>query len=159
MAYVDLNPIRAGLAESVDKSEFTSISQRINEWVNPPQSPFAKGGSSKSQVKEVSSLKSLVGHPGGPSLEQNSIHIDSQEKSRKKKEITSQEVKYLKNNTPREYHGSEVVTDERPGHESKPIKLADFVGSQDKDGIPYLLMEYLELGDWTGKAVSEGKTG
>jgi len=67
--------------------------------------------------------------------------------------------KYLKNNTPREDHESEVVTDERPDHKSKPIKLADFVGSQDKDGIPYRLMDYLELVDWTGRAIIEGKTG
>ncbi len=35
MAYVDLNPIRAGISESLDSSEFTSIKQRIKdngEW-------------------------------------------------------------------------------------------------------------------------------
>ena len=31
MAYVDLNPVRAGLAESVDASEFTSGRQRLHE--------------------------------------------------------------------------------------------------------------------------------
>jgi len=31
--------------------------------------------------------------------------------------------------------------------------------SQDKDGIPYLLMDYLELVDWTGRAVRDDKKG
>jgi len=38
MAYVDLNPIRAGLAESVDASEFTSGRQRLRE-ISPVQTP------------------------------------------------------------------------------------------------------------------------
>jgi hypothetical protein len=40
MAYVDLNPIRAGLAETVDSSEFTSGRQRLRE-IAPAAAPAA----------------------------------------------------------------------------------------------------------------------
>ena len=32
MAYVDLNPVRAGIAETPDESDFTSIQERIRQW-------------------------------------------------------------------------------------------------------------------------------
>jgi REP element-mobilizing transposase RayT len=35
MTYVDLNPVRAGLAESVERAEFTSGQQRLREVVEP----------------------------------------------------------------------------------------------------------------------------
>jgi len=169
MAYVDLNPIRAGLAESVDKSEFTSISQRIKGWVNPPQSPstplcqprvgaFRRGGGRKSQVKEVSSLESVVGHPGGPSLEQSSIHLDSQQQSLSQKVKKIDEEKSL-DTSPDNAPLIQATLAEKQEQVTRTIKLADFVGSQDKDGIPYRLMDYLELVDWTGRAVIKGKTG
>ena len=34
MAYVDLNPIRAGLSETPEQSDYTSISERIRQWRN-----------------------------------------------------------------------------------------------------------------------------
>jgi len=99
MAYVDLNPIRAGLADSVDASEFTSIEKRIT-----------------SLQLEVSS--------------------DQLAEKDKKIEIT-----------------------DNSKEEIKPVKLADFVGSKDKDGIAYLLMDYLELVDWTGRVIRDDKKG
>ena len=38
MAYVDLNPIRAGMAESLEGSEYTSVQERINPVFNLKQS-------------------------------------------------------------------------------------------------------------------------
>jgi len=85
MAYVDLNPIRAGMASALDESEFTSIEQRI---------------------KQVALCKDLTD------------------------------------------------TD----NSTKPA-LSLFVAGTQNDGIPYRLMDYLELVDWTGRAIREDKTG
>ena len=91
MVYVDLNPIRAGLAGSLDESEFTSIEQRIKEGV----------GCEVLGVKEEQEIKA----------------------------------------------------------EKKSLKLADFVGGKQVDGIPYLFKDYLELADWTGRATRDDKRG
>lgn len=42
MAYVDLNPVRAGLVESISSSEFTSGQQRLNECVQPNSADAGK---------------------------------------------------------------------------------------------------------------------
>ena len=79
MAYVDLNPVRAKIANTPEKSEFTSINKRII---------------------------------------------------------------LVKNNQP-------------------PLSyLEAFVGIQEKEiGIPFRLIDYLELVDWTGRIIREGKRG
>ena len=42
------------------------------------------------------------------------------------------------------------------GQSQLKFKLADFVGGK-LDGIPYRLMDYSELADWTGCAVREAR--
>jgi len=86
MAYVDLNPIRAGLSSSLDASQFTSVEQRIKQF-----------------------------------------------------SVTQKQPKISDN--------------------KKPIKLSDFIGSQQVEGIPYLYKDYLELVDWTGRAIRDDKKG
>jgi REP element-mobilizing transposase RayT len=88
MAYVELNPIRAKMADTPETSEFTSIKQRIDE-------------------EELSSVK---------------------------KAANSQRAK---------------------------LSLKEFLlkGDYLKDQIPYDYYEYLELVDWSGRVVREGKRG
>jgi REP element-mobilizing transposase RayT len=85
MAYVDLNPVRAGMADSPEVSEYTSIKARID----------------KAGTREAGRA-------------------------------------------------------EQPGH------LLAFVGNPRQDmpkGLPFPLSAYLELVDWTGRVIIEGKTG
>jgi hypothetical protein len=87
MAYVDLNPVRAGLAQTPEQSEFTSIKERAH------------------QIKL---------NPG--STEQSNT----------------------------------------------PCGLLPFAGYPRQDmpkGLPFRLNDYLELVDWTGRAILENKRG
>ena len=100
MVYVDLNPIRAGISESLDDSEFTSIEQRIkssDKWDMLSDKDIQK----RDQVQEQNKKQEHKAH----------------------------------------------------------VKLADFVGGKQIEGIAYLFMDYLELADWTGRVIREDKKG
>jgi len=91
MAYVELNPIRAMMAEAPETSEFTSIKHRIDEDLIMDEQGFAK---------------EPVNQPNNPFL----------------KEFVAE---------------GRLLTEE----------------------IPYLYREYLELVDWSGRAIREDKRG
>ena len=87
MAYVDLNPVRAAMADSVEASEFTSIFERIH---------------------------------------------------------------------------SKCCHDESDGSAVKCKPLFVFLAGESKEqqqGIPYALLDYLELVDWTGRVIRDDKRG
>lgn len=93
MAYVDLNPIRAGLTDCPENSDFTSIQTRLRQY--------------------AASLKKQEPDTTGPLTEQ-------------------------------------------------PPDLLPFVGGEHVDapsGIAFALPDYLQLVDWTGRAVREDKRG
>ena len=97
MAYVDLNPIRAGMAETPEQSDFSSIQQRILE-----------------QDAEIA-------EPDG-----------------------------------------EAISDLPEDLQVAIGRLLPFADQADPDRdrcIPYSITDYLELVDWSGRAVAEGKRG
>ena len=100
MAYVDLNPIRAGIAETPETSDFTSVQQRIVEW--------------KDRQKTTASDENPV---------------DTGDKT----SLDAAIVKLLEFGADRK---------ERP-----------------KNTIPYSLTDYLELVNWSGRTIVEGKKG
>ena len=97
MAYVDLNPIRAAMAETPEASDYTAIQQRIVE-----QNPEIASRKSNAIEKLPEDLQAAIG------------------------------------------------------------KLTPFVDQTQDDperAIPYDIKDYLELVDWSGRAVVEGKRG
>jgi len=102
MAYVDLNPIRAGIAETPEASDFTSIQQRIAACRTKSTSASAPGRKTCEKLTDKANL------------------------------------------------GEEIV------------RLLEFVDDNDQSAektIPYSATDYLELVDWSGRAIIEGKKG
>jgi REP element-mobilizing transposase RayT len=97
MAYVDLNPIRAGIAETPEDSDYTSVQQRILE-----QDP-------KIEHKDAEAIKQL------PEDLQAAI--------------------------------------------GRLRLFADQADAEQERCIPYSVTDYLELVDWSGRALVEGKRG
>jgi len=100
MAYVDLNPIRAGIAETPETSDFTSVQQRIEAWQNRQKSATKDENAPK--TGDATSLDATI-------------------------------VELL-----------EFSDDSKEGTEN---------------AIPYSITDYLELVDWSGRAIVEGKKG
>jgi hypothetical protein len=57
MSYVDLNPIRTGLATTPERSDFTSIQERIKDYAARRQSSKVKNQASKHQSTKLLSFK------------------------------------------------------------------------------------------------------
>ena len=96
MSYVDLNPVRAGIAETPEASDFTSVQARLHAYAGRSQ----------------------------------------------------QETPYAE--------------DARSGEAETEVALLPFGGNERRDGpdhLPFGLTDYLELVDWSGRAVREDKRG
>ena len=97
MAYVDLNPIRAGMAQTPEESDYTAIQQRIME-----QDPKVADRHTDAFEKLPEDLQTAIG---------------------------------------------------------KLMPFADQKADNPERTIPYEIQDYLELVDWSGRAVVEGKRG
>jgi len=102
MAYVDLNPIRAGMAETPEESDYTSIQQRIVE-----QNPKIAAGNQSSIEALPEDLRAAIGRL-----------MPFSDQAR-----------------------------------------AEEAAQNPERTIPYGIQDYLELVDWSGRAIIEGKRG
>ena len=102
MAYVDLNPIRAGMAQTPEESDYTAIQQRILE-----HDPMIADQKPEALEKLPEDLKTAIGKLM-PFSDQTNV-------------------------------------DQCPDNSERTI--------------PYEIRDYLELVDWSGRAVVEGKRG
>jgi len=126
MMYVDLNPIRAGMADSLELSDFTSIQERIFQ--------IAK------TLKRAKSKPRQGNEKKGRRQRSGTMRRDS-EQTRNAQEI---------NKTTKDK--------EIPAHK----ELLPFMGSDSvhsPDGIPFNLIDYLDLIDWTGRILRTDKRG
>jgi hypothetical protein len=116
MAYVDLNPIRAGLSETLEGSDYTSIQERI--------------------------LASVQGREGGPEAGESPARPFPPEP------VPSVSI--------------ESGTERENGESAVPAApLVKFNGSTEEpeSSLPFHFSDYLELVDWTGRAIREDKLG
>ena len=99
MAYVDLNPVRAGIAHTPEESDYTSIQERIKPKWNLRQA-----------IKRQIDQKTL-------------------------RSMTQKEITLI-----------------------PPVTLMPF-NHRDNESLPFNLVDYLELVDWTGRIIREDKRG
>ncbi|NKI36317.1 transposase [Wenzhouxiangella sp. XN79A] len=103
MAYVDLNPIRASIAETPETSDYTSVQQRIEEW----------------QQRKAARSEDPV-----PASENQPNDCDSLDET--------------------------IV---------QLLRFSDDAEAGDGPVIPSSTEDYLELVDWSGRAIIQGKSG
>ncbi len=115
MAYVDLNPIRAGLSETLEGSDYTSIQERIQAHVQ------TRDG--RPETDEP------------PGLSSESVPAVATE------------------------FGSTKQEDSESAVPAAP--LVEFTGTtgDTESGLPFHFSDYLELVDWTGRAIRMDKRG
>jgi len=121
MMYVDLNPIRAGVADSLEKSNYTSIQERINEVAKTMSQARKQLAKRKNGMTSANKFRPLKSH---------------------------QQVK------------RKCI--EKPESIKNTKSLLHFIGSEHIDrhpGIPYNLIDYFTLIEWTGRAVRADKKG
>ncbi len=114
MAYVDLNPIRAGLCETLEGSDYTSIQERIQAYV---QSREGRPEADETPVFPLESAPAAA---------------------------------------------TELSTEQEDGESAAPTApLVEFTGTtgETDTGLPFHFSDYLELADWTGRAIREDKRG
>ena len=131
-AYVDLNPIRAAMAETLEESDFTSVQRRIQP------------------LQEQISIATNETVEEGATTSDDADGVD-QESAAEVVPATSEQVaadRFL----------SPLTIDER--HDPiGPDASSDGFRCSNKGFLPLTLADYLDLLDWTARQLADGKPG
>jgi len=113
----ELNPIRAGLADKPEESDYTSIQERIREHAEGREMGREVDSTHVTPSLPADTIADLSGVPGGERMA-----------------------------------GDSAVT-------AAPLLAFTGITDTGEPGLPYRFRDYLELVDWTGKAVRADKRG
>ncbi len=136
MAYVDLNPVRAGIADDLIDSDFTSIQQRIIDFVHPDNN----------QAVELVDNKSV--HKKNASDQEKAITAKLTQRNQKRIQLN------VKNQQTAE---KSLQLESLPKAPLKPLHGS--VHSAIADALPITFADYLELVDSTGRCIRDDKHG
>ncbi len=127
-AYVDLNPIRAAMAESLQTSDYTSAQRRIQAIEQV--STIAQAAAKTTVTSKTSEIPS-------PATRSSVISVAKSSADR---------------------HLSPVSLNERTGTPG-PVLNKSGTRCSDKGFLPMSSADYLDLLDWTGRQLANGKRG
>ncbi len=131
MAYVDLNPVRAGIADDLIGSDFTSIQQRIFDFVSNKNTSEKKSKLEHNPSSQVQKIDLKL-------TKSNQKRIQSKIKKQQKLEKILQ-LESLPKSHLKPFHGS--------------------VHTDITDAIPIIFADYLELVETTGRCIRDDKHG
>ena len=132
MAYVDLNPVRAGIAEGLDDSSWTSIQQRLREVAASMAQDKKESSKTRSEPSEVSSKTQPAASTEVSSKTQSTESVEERTESQPE---------------PRLEQCPELAPMYDDGSQSR------------RQCLPLSLLQYIELLEWTGRAVRKDKRG